>query len=91
MLIVSQDKEEIVNFDKVESIWICSDEEGRFTIEATADTNSTLGYYETNERAKEILEEIVKEYENVKAIFDCTTRRIKNYINKPKVYKMPKE
>lgn len=91
MLIVSQDKEEIVNFDKVESIWICSDEEGRFTIEATADTNSTLGYYETKERAKEILEEIVKEYENVKAIFDCTTRRIKNYINKPKVYKMPKE
>jgi hypothetical protein len=91
MLIVSQDKEEIVNFDKVESIWICSDEEGRFTIEATADTNSTLGYYETKERAKEILEEIVKEYENVKAIFDCTTRKIKNYINKPKVYKMPKE
>lgn len=91
MLIVSQDKEEIVNFDKVESIWICSDEEGRFTIEATADTNSTLGYYETKERAKEILEEIVKEYENVKAIFDCTTRRIKNYINNPKVYKMPKE
>lgn len=91
MLIVSQDKEEIVNFDKVESIWICSDEEGRFTIEATADTNSSLGYYETKERAKEILEEIVKEYENVKAIFDCTTRKIKNYINKPKVYKMPKE
>lgn len=91
MLIVSQDKEEIVNFDKVESIWICSDEEGRFTIEATADTNSTLGYYETKERAKDILEEIVKEYENVKAIFDCTTRKIKNYINKPKVYKMPKE
>lgn len=91
MLIVSQDKEEIVNFDKVESIWICSDEEGRFTIEATADTNSTLGYYETKERAKEVLQEIVKEYENVKAIFDCETGKLKNFINRPKIYKMPEK
>lgn len=58
MIIVSQDKEEIVNFDKVDSIWICSDEEGRFTIEAAADTNATLGYYKAKERAKEILQEI---------------------------------
>lgn len=64
MTIVSQDKEEIVNFDKVESIWICSDEEDRFTIEATADTNSTLGYYETKERAKEVLQEIITRYGN---------------------------
>ena len=62
MIIVSQDKEEIVNFDKVESIWIDSDEEGRFTIEATADTNSTLGYYKTKERAKEVLQEIIEIY-----------------------------
>lgn len=58
MIIVSQDKEEIVNFDEVESIWICSDEEGRFTIEATANTNATLGCYKTKERAKRVLEKI---------------------------------
>lgn len=69
MIIVSQDREEIVNFDKVESIWICSDEEGRFTIEATADTNSTLGYYETKERAKDVLQEIIEEYRNCNSSF----------------------
>lgn len=64
MIIVSQEKDEIVNFDKIESIWISTDGEGRFTIEATADTNSTLGRYETEERAKEILEEILERLEN---------------------------
>ena len=62
MIIVSQDREEIVNFDKVESIWICSDEEGSFTIEVTADTNNTLGYYKTKEKAKEVLQEIIRYY-----------------------------
>ena len=62
MIIVSQDKEEIVNFDNIENIWIDADEEGRFTIEATADTNSTLGYYKTKERAKEVLKEIQSNY-----------------------------
>ena len=53
MIIISQDKTEIINFNNIESIWICSDEEGIFTIEATADTNATLGYYDTEERAKD--------------------------------------
>lgn len=60
MIIVSQDRDEIVNFNKVESIWICPDEEGRFTIEATANSNATLGIYETEERAKEVLQEIIE-------------------------------
>lgn len=76
MIIVSQDKEEVVNFDNVESIWIDSDEEGRFSIEATADTNSTLGYYKTKERAKEVLIDIVENY---------------NITPLAMVYKMPKE
>ena len=62
MIIISQDKEEIVNFDNIENIWINTDEEGRFTIEATADTNSTLGYYKKKERAKEVLKEIQSNY-----------------------------
>ena len=59
MIIVSQGKDELVNFDRIESIWI-DVEEGRVTIEATADTNSTLGTYSTEERAKEVLQEILK-------------------------------
>lgn len=90
MLIVSQDKETIINFDKVIAI---STSEGKIGVsDNLRDVDFCLiGEYQTEERAKEVLEEIVKEYENVKAIFDCTTRRIKNYINKPKVYKMPEK
>lgn len=64
MIIVSQDRNEIVNLNNIESIWVCADEEGRFTIEATADTNATLGYYKTHERAKVILQEMIQRYAN---------------------------
>ena len=33
-----------------------------FEIEATGKTNSTLGRYKTEERAKEVLQEIVNKY-----------------------------
>lgn len=85
MVIVSQDKEEIVNFDNIENIWISSDEEGRFTIEATATTNSTLGYYETKERAKEVLQEIIGKYKQWNKDANNAVTII------PKVYEMPKE
>jgi len=92
MIIVSQDKMELVNFDKVENIWICPDEEGRFTIEATADTNATLGYYKTEERAKKVLQEIIERYEHTQYIkgfgreIDCYEVGIKDF-----AYEMPKE
>lgn len=70
MIIVSQDEMELVNFNAIESIWICPDEEGRFTIEATADTNATLGYYKTEERAKEILKDIIQGYVNKCIIYE---------------------
>ena len=89
MIIVSQDKEEIVNFDKVESIWICSDEEGRFTIEATAHTNATLGTYDTEERAKEILQDIWEFYETVERYKSSNGMAI--VFEKSYVYEIPKE
>lgn len=64
MIIVSQDKKELVKADRMENIWINIDFEGRFTIEATANTNTTLGHYKTEERAKEVLQEIITRYEN---------------------------
>ena len=70
MIIVSQDEMELVNFNAIESIWICPNEEGRFTIEATADTNATLGYYKTEERAKEILKDIIQGYVNKCIIYE---------------------
>ena len=65
-------KDELVNFDRIESIWIGADEEGRVTIEATADINSTLGTYSTEERAKEVLEEIL-EYKSMFEFFKYVT------------------
>lgn len=97
MIIVNQDKEEIVNFDKVESIWICPDEEGRFTIEAIAHTNATLGAYDTEERAKEVLQEIAQTYssylklEGGPAILRGQIDIQPNIFNIPKVFEMPKE
>lgn len=97
MLIVSQDKTEIVNLKNIESVWICPDEEGRFTIEATADTNATLGYYKTQERAKEILQEIVKKYSSYMqlnggpAILQGQSDIAPAIFNIPKVYEMPEE
>ncbi len=89
MIIVSQDKTELVNFDKIESIWICPDEEGRFTLEATADTNATLGYYKTEERAKEVLNEIIKTYLEFTTMTDRTGTHVTIIKNKPKAYIMP--
>ena len=60
MIIVSQGKDELVNFNRTESVWINVDGEGKFLIEATADTNTTLGTYKTEERAKEVLQEIIE-------------------------------
>lgn len=96
MIIVNQNKDEFVNFDNIMCVNITNCEEDGYLISAgfivgRDDNYRELGYYATEERAKEVLQEIVKEYENVKAIFDSTTRRIKKYINKPKVYKMPEK
>ena len=96
MIIVSQGKDELVNFDRIESIWI-DVEEGRVTIEATADTNSTLGTYSTEERAKEVLQEIAQKYssylklEGGPAILQGQIDIQPNIFNIPKVFEMPEE
>ena len=73
MIIVSQDKEKIVNFDNLTQVYITQDEEEtayfiRFeTIDSLYDD---LGEYKTEERAKEVLQEIITRcgnWENLKA------------------------
>ncbi len=99
MIIVSQDKEEIVNFSNIESIWVNVDGEERFTIEATGDTNSTLGCYKTEERAKEVLKEIIILYswfETIKITPDSNKIAMveqlqKNGYEKMSIYEMPED
>ena len=80
MIIVSQDKDVIVNFDNVENIWInnpLENNEGKFEIRAESySSNMLIGEYETEKRAKEVLIDIVENY---------------NITPLAMVYKMPKE
>lgn len=67
MIIVSQDKEKIVNFDNLTQVYITQDEEetAYFIRYETVDSlYDNLGKYETEERAKEVLQEIITRYEN---------------------------
>ena len=68
MIIVSQDKDVIVNFINVINIQM-SDCDGDYVISAIAlvgvdDFYRELGYYKTDERAKEVLQEIITRYKN---------------------------
>lgn len=65
MIILSQDRNSIVNYDNVKSIWITvmdkseHDKDAKFFIVADSEI---LGGYDTEERAKEVLQEIIDMY-----------------------------
>lgn len=64
MIIVSQNKEVIINFKNINDIHTNNTETNR-EIYATANfTQYKLGGYKTEERAKEVLQEIVKTFTN---------------------------
>ena len=65
MIIVSQDKTKIVNFDNLIQIYITQDEEETANFiryESVDSLYEDLGEYKTEERAKEVLAEIIKSY-----------------------------
>ena len=68
MIIVSQDKKRIVNFDNLTQVYITHCEEdntGYFIRFETVDSlYKDLGEYATEERAKEVLQEIIERYTN---------------------------
>ena len=90
MLIVNQDRDKIVNFGNLTQVYITQDEEKiacfiRFeTVDSLYDD---LGEYKTEERAKEVLQEIIEAY------LDCNEENIyeKFAYVKNKVYEMPTE
>lgn len=62
MIIVSQDKRKIVNFDNLFNIDYYKID-GNFEIDANTENDSVcLGHYKTEERAKEVLDWIVTCY-----------------------------
>lgn len=67
MIIVSQDKEKIVNFDNLTQLYITQDEEETayfIRFETVYSLYDDLGEYETEERAKEVLQEITTRHGN---------------------------
>lgn len=97
MIIVSQDKDVIVNFDIITKLWIqnpLENDDGEFTIIAENEwISERLGYYKTEERAKEVLQEIIKEY-RLTEITKATINRLSDdvgalAIKEVFVYEMP--
>ena len=91
MIIVSQDKLQIFNFKTAKNIWIEEEEVEINQIEQVVYSiyidGEIVGEYETKERAKEVLQEIIKAY------LDCNEQNaLAEYAYvKNKVYEMPEE
>lgn len=87
MIIVSQDKMQIFNFDRIKNIWIDDNvlDKTDTEFEICADGETSLGYYKTEERTKEVLEEIIDMYCRCNSEYGSM-----GYVRN-RVYKMPKE
>ena len=95
MVIVSQDNELILNFENIDVIEIGNPleyDDGLFQILAftTSDNEYTLGKYKTEERAKEVLQEIMKKYLDIKCFYN-SKYEVMQAIEQPKVFEMPVE
>lgn len=93
MIIVEQEKTYLVNFDNVCHITLAVDEkEKEFAVMAkTLDKKEAMmGIYTTEERAKEVLQEIVSKYKEYTTISNLSGNDIRGIYDVPKVYEMPK-
>jgi len=100
MIIVSQDKDITLNFDNTEAIAILNplennleNNEGMFKVCAItpSDNEYTLGKYATEERAKEVLQEIIKNFSFTELRDTPEKLKLIMEITKLGRYQMPKE
>ena len=92
MIIVNQDKTMIFNYKNIETIGIgnpLENDDGKFAIliETISDNQYPIALYETEERAKEVLQEIISKYKTT--LYNSKTNE--TVVNIPKVFEMPKE
>ena len=91
MIIVEQNKTYLVNFDNVEHISIAVDEEEtEYAIVSVTKSRDEiiLGVYETEERAKEVLNAIKEKYTEFAKISNASGD-VRQVFTMPKVYEMP--
>ncbi len=60
MIIVSQNKDAIINFDNIAHIFINNGSKTTISYGKMNGLPEELGYYETKERTKEVLQEIIE-------------------------------
>jgi len=90
MIIISQDKKQIIIFENMNIIEIFASGD-KFSLRAeNRDDVYVLGTYKTEERAEEILNKITLKY-NEYATIQNGTGNIHSIAVLPKVYAMPKE
>lgn len=89
MIIVSQNKISITNFDNVTTIEVNSLNDKKYNIKAylTNGREICLAIYETEERANEVLDEIAEQYEHEKEC-KCDRSYLETLDNF--TYRMPK-
>lgn len=94
MLILGQNGDTIINFERINLIKIESSE-NEFDIEINYadDKWDVIGTYESFERAKEIIAELINTYLKVARVENasCKGGKEPKFYNVPKVYHMPKE
>lgn len=89
MLIFEQDKEIILNFDNVSEITVGSALGGKNIVAVCNNgDNVKIGTYETSERAKEVLQEIIKSYRGYRAA-ECDGYT--NVLEETAVFEMPQK
>lgn len=94
MIIVSQNKNKIVNLSNLTQIYITQDEEETayyIRFETVDSLYDELGKYDTEERAKEVLQEIIKAYIENKKTQETTSIFGFSIIPSNTYYEMPKE
>lgn len=94
MIIVSQDKKELINFQNVIDVVITNEDELGYSISAGVikkdDNYRTLGYYKTEERATKVLEELINKYLKYATISNVVGD-VKEIYTIPRAYIMPEE
>ena len=98
MIIVEQEKTYLVNFENVSNISLAVDrEEIEYAIlaQTTDKEEVVMGIYKTEERAKEVLQEIVKKYKATESL-KISINRISDKVGaigleNSLVYEMPEE
>lgn len=97
MIIVSQDKGKIINFDNMTRVYITFDEGDDDVCIRTETVDSLyedLGYYKTEERAKEVLQDFSLRYEAIElckrehSMSDILGYTFADY---PPIYEMPED